>query len=637
MRIIVSFVLLLCVFQTTHAQTQFVALSAYGNLPSKSMFTISPSGEYVAYRDTKDGKDLVVIVNTKDFKMVNAVNVAAVNPNHLYFVDNNKLIMVISNTDRIFGYKGRHKVSYAFSYNIASNELYQMLSPARSDITPGQTNLGNIVGISVDKKFAFMPAYDETYRLNLYRVNLQEQKRARIHQRGSKDTIDFFMGSNDQVIARERYIKSQNKHIVESFLSGEWKVVFEQETDVIRHEFDGITPDKKRLVMSIGNENGQRAYSTLSLEDGSIAEQLFSRADKSAESTITDINRIIYGVEYSGFTPTYEFFDEQLTALIKTIEQALPQLIPRIVDYSDNWKHIIFYADGVDNAGGYILYKPGNLNLLAKARPDIPIDGIANTEKYSYASRDGLKIPTLLTYPKGKKRKNLPAVMMPHGGPASYDKLRFDFMAQYFANRGYLVIQPQFRGSTGFGAIHRILGRGEWARKMQDDLTDGVKHLAENGIIDPAKVCIVGASYGGYAAQVGAVFTPDLYKCVISINGVADISDMITVEKQRYGNDHWVVAYWELIIASGEFDKDHLKQISPVNYVENVKAPILLIHGEHDKVVPWSQSKAMYDALDDAGKDVTLVTLPKGDHYLSKATNRMKAMEAIDTFLLKHM
>ncbi|NQY37686.1 MAG: prolyl oligopeptidase family serine peptidase [Alteromonadaceae bacterium] len=239
----------------------------------------------------------------------------------------------------------------------------------------------------------------------------------------------------------------------------------------------------------------------------------------------------------------------------------------------------------------------------------------------------------LITTPIGQVADKLPAIMLPHGGPESYDRLGFDWMAQYFASQGYVVIQPQFRGSKGFGLKHLIKGRGEWGRKMQDDLTDAVNDLVSKGIIDKSRVCIVGASYGGYAALAGAVFTPDLYKCVVSINGVSDIKRMLDTEAIDHGSDHWVVAYWQTVISKGDVKKNHLQQISPINYVTKVKAPVLLIHGEWDEIVPFEQSENMFDELEDADKNVTFIELEKGDHYLSNAKNRMKALKAIDKFI----
>ncbi|WP_371194057.1 alpha/beta hydrolase family protein [Glaciecola sp. SC05] len=636
MRILTMLALLFCMLPLAHSKAELVPVSVYGKLENKSMFAVSPTGEFVAYRQTDSENDLVLVMRADDGEIVGGVNVSDVNPNTLYFVDEDKLVMVVTQNKRILGYKGRHEVSYAVGFNLNNSKLFQLLSLGSSELTAGQTNLGRVLGMSEDKKFAFMPAYDNEGNYNLYRARVDKRSRPRLHKRGTFDTIDFFVGENDELIARERFNSQFKKHTIESYLSGKWEVVFSEETDYITTGFVGITPDKKSLVMSKTGSNGLRSYYSLSLVDGKITERLFSREDKTVERAITDVNRIIYGVEYSGFKPTYEFFDDKLNARMRGIATALPQFTTRIVDYTDNWDNIVFHADGTDNAGSYLMYKSGALSLLAKTRPDIIADGIASVTISEYEARDGLIIPTLLTYPKKIEAKNLPAIMMPHGGPESYDKMGFDYLAQYFANRGYLVIQPQFRGSTGFGAEHTLLGRGEWGRKMQDDLTDGVNHLVSKGIVDPSKVCIVGASYGGYAALAGAVFTPDLYKCVISINGVSDLPEMMRFSRMEYGKRHWVIALWDDRMSGGDFDKDLLEQISPINHVEKVKARVLLIHGEYDEVVPWQQSDDIYDELREADKDVTFVKLSKGDHYLSSAENRMKAMEAIEAFMSEH-
>jgi dipeptidyl aminopeptidase/acylaminoacyl peptidase len=293
--------------------------------------------------------------------------------------------------------------------------------------------------------------------------------------------------------------------------------------------------------------------------------------------------------------------------------------------------------DGEQSSGDYVLYQDGAINFLTSARPQIPAQAVHGVQEYNFKARDGLIIPSLVTMPLGVKAKNLPAIMLPHGGPESYDKLGFNWMTQYFASQGYVVIQPQFRGSKGFGPAHLMQGRGQWGREMQDDLTDAVNDLVAKGTIDKSRVCIVGASYGGYAALAGAAFTPELYKCVVSINGVSDVERMLYTEQRDHGSDHWVVSYWQEVIANGEVKQDHLAQISPINHVMKIKAPVLLIHGELDQTVPLKQSAEMFDELEDANKKVTFIELDNGDHYLSKEVNRVKALKAIDNFIKQYI
>lgn len=227
--------------------------------------------------------------------------------------------------------------------------------------------------------------------------------------------------------------------------------------------------------------------------------------------------------------------------------------------------------------------------------------------------------------------------MLPHGGPESYDEYGFNWLAQYFASRGFVVIQPQFRGSYGFGLQHLLAGRGQWGKKMQDDLTDGVNYFAPKGLIDAERVCIVGMSYGGYAALAGAAFTPDVYKCAVSINGVRDLESMIDNEKNQYGRNHWVVSYWQAVIDKEKLGDDFLELISPINYVDKIKMPILLIHGENDLIVSLEQSEEMYDELSGEDKIVTFIELEDEGHHLQSNESRLQTLKAIDTFIHKHI
>jgi len=340
--------------------------------------------------------------------------------------------------------------------------------------------------------------------------------------------------------------------------------------------------------------------------------------------------------------PSYEFYDPEIQASVQAMMDKFSgaRVVP--VAWSDDWKQIIYSVFEGTTAGSYVLQDrtDDSYRVIASARDDIDAAAIGEVSGITYKARDDLTIPAVLTWPPGsasETRTNLPLVVMPHGGPSSYDSLRFDWMAQYFANRGYLVLQPNFRGSSGYGAEFERAGAGEWGGKMQDDISDGVQALINSGMADPDRVCIVGASYGGYAALAGGAFTPDLYKCVVAVAPVSDVNRMLRDEASQYGSRHWVVDYWKNQVGDPKKEKARLEQISPVNAAEAFKAPVLLIHGRDDTVVPISQSRSMETALKRAGKDVTMVEMKGEDHWLSDGDTRIEALHAMSDFVDSHI
>jgi dipeptidyl aminopeptidase/acylaminoacyl peptidase len=236
--------------------------------------------------------------------------------------------------------------------------------------------------------------------------------------------------------------------------------------------------------------------------------------------------------------------------------------------------------------------------------------------------------------PPGRDPKGLPLVVLPHGGPASRDTPGFDWWAQALASRGYAVLQPNFRGSDGFGRGFREAGYGQWGRKMQTDLSDGVRYLAGQGTIDPARVCIVGASYGGYAALAGATLDTGVYRCAAAVAGVSDLKRMLASQPD-YGRTS-TTRYWSRFMGVEGRNDPQLTALSPVAFADRVTIPILLVHGLDDTVVRYEQSEMMAKALRRAGKPVEFITLAGEDHWLSRGATRLQMLEAVAAFLEKH-
>jgi dipeptidyl aminopeptidase/acylaminoacyl peptidase len=377
------------------------------------------------------------------------------------------------------------------------------------------------------------------------------------------------------------------------------------------------------------------------LPDTGEQSTLVERAGYDIEQPLYDPwTHLVVGAAWNEDEQEQHFFEPDLQSAYERAAAAFgAQFMVELVTWSRDRRRFVIYAErGLDGGGYYIFTLANNaivrLGMLYPAIAEAPF---GERQAITYPARDGQRIPAYLTLPEGEQR-NLPLVLLVHGGPhGSRDTLEFDWIASFLASRGYAVVQPNYRGSDGYGAAWKRAGYRQWGGLMQTDVEDAVAALVRANIADPARVCIVGASYGGYAALAGATLTPERYACAASVNGVSDLMQMITTESLQTGRNSMSSDYWRLSIGDRSEDRGRIREASPVNLTERVRAPILLIHGVDDTVVPISQSERMHDRLRAAGKNVRFVRLTGDDHWLSDAGTRIQMLREIESFLAAHL
>jgi dipeptidyl aminopeptidase/acylaminoacyl peptidase len=292
----------------------------------------------------------------------------------------------------------------------------------------------------------------------------------------------------------------------------------------------------------------------------------------------------------------------------------------------------VLYASSPTHPGTFYLGDRAKRQLapFAERYPQLKGIQLAGKTKVHYPSKDGLSIDGYLTLPVTRKEgQRLPAIVFPHGGPAARTLTTFDYWTEFFANRGYAVLEMDFRGSSGQGFEWMASAFANWDQITQQDIADGARYLVSEGIADPKRICIVGASFGGYAALTGAVKYPGLYKCAVSIAGVSDLVELRNRSRGFLNS--------EQVEAQIGHDSDRLREASPIRHAEAITQPVLLIHGKTDRVVEVGQSQAMYAELTKLDKPAKYVELESGDHYLSNYFDRVAAFKAMDEFLKQNL
>lgn len=325
------------------------------------------------------------------------------------------------------------------------------------------------------------------------------------------------------------------------------------------------------------------------------------------------------------------FFDGRTDSHYRAIASFFePDAVVRPVEVYENAMLIRVFGPQEPTTYYAYLFADSSIIPVAAVNPVLFQTRLSPVTVENYQARDGENIQAYLTRPVGHTMESRPLIVMPHGGPELRDNFGFDFVAQYFASEGWAVLQPNFRGSDGFGRQFMEAGHRQWGRRMQDDITDGVQWLIDNGMVDPNRVCIVGFSYGGYAALAGALVTPDLYQCAVSIAGVSHLPRMMEWEAQTYPESY---DFWRARIGDPDVDADDLVRYSPALRANEITTPILLLHGSADEIVPIEQSILMRDALVDAGAEHRYLRLNGADHDLSSPLSLARALALMESFI----
>ena len=607
-------------------------VEAYGKFAAISDLTMSPSGKLTAYvANTPQG--IRIVVQELGGKVLASIATGTGKLRRLAFAGDDFLVVTVSATvDMGSDRHGKHELSEVEVVNLKTSKLY--------------TVFGNQAGIRkmavgdygvAQKEGRWYGYFGEILQrdLDLIEVDLEKGSfQAKAHDDGWDQ--NWLVNAQGQLIAMGEYEESSGTWRLMGVSGSSARVLLSRHTALADLGLlgQGRTPDTVLVQDSSGEDV---LYEEISLKDGK-AQPLFG--DDSVKAMIFDQNTgLLLGAEVRGAKGVV-LFDEGLQAKARASLKAFPGFSTRLAAFDPTLDHLIVATDGGDDSGTYwyVDIPKHTAASFAQQRPDIPPAEVGPTRMFAYKASDGLALEGVLTLPPHRPAKSLPLIVMPHGGPLDErDDVGFDWWAQAYASLGYAVFQPNYRGSGGYGLAFVRRGFGEWARKMLSDMSDGVTALAAEGIVDPKRACIVGGSYGGYAALAGVTLQHGLYRCAVSVAGVSDLPALRRYDLDRTGGGETAFnRYWLKAIHGEAKDEPSLAAISPVKLAEKADAPILLIHGKDDTVVPIAQSQEMQDALKAAGKPVDYIQLTGQDHWLTDETTRVQMLKASIEFVMKN-
>jgi dipeptidyl aminopeptidase/acylaminoacyl peptidase len=476
-----------------------------------------------------------------------------------------------------------------------------------------------------------------TPRISVYRVNLDDGTSSSVYS-GNVQTRGYLLDEKGNVAARVDINDFNNRWKLFTYEDGKDRMILEQESEMgMPLRMFGLLEDG-RIAAVNQHEDGER--NTLLGIDRKTGEARPLHSTKGSDvGTINDPwkHRIV-GVQWIDDFPKQEFFDPQLKMLADAVAPSFAGGFGVLVSWSRDRGRALVFGERPGDPGAWYIYDQTTKKLrsVGKLYPALTKPehlGIRSAIKYK--ARDGQQIPAYLTLPAGVEPKKLPLVLLVHGGPHARDTQMFDWWAAFLASRGYAVLQPNYRGSTGYGYEWFDAGRGGWGDGvMQTDVEDGVDALVKGGYVDASRVCIMGGSYGGYAALAGATITPERYACAVSVNGVSAPERLLNhALRDRAGSRGMTAEWWNKSMGP----VDHLRKVTPADLADKVRAPVLILHGLNDAVVPIEQSELMVRRLKGADKKVKFVELQGDDHWLSLAQTRTQMLSEVEKFLAENL
>lgn len=610
-----------CAAEVPSEEIRLIPMRDFFKDPEKSRFQISPDGEHLAFMMPWEGRLNVYVQKIGDDS---ATRVTEATERSIlgYGWANNNRILYINDTGGDENYR-------AYAVNIdGSNPL---------ELTPFEGVRAGIVDILEDDDEHMLISMNkrDLRFFDVYRVNVDTGELEMIAE--NPGTVVGWLTDND---GRLRIgVAADGVNVSLLYRKTEANPFEVKVTTDFKDSIDPLyfTFDNDYIYVASNIDRDKTAIFKYDIENAEHLELIYEHPEVDVSNLMRSRKReVLTGVVFFTEKRQYHFLDDMRRELQEALEAQLPGYEVAVSSMSrDETKCLVrTYSDKSLGACYYYDLETADLQKVADISPWLDETELSDMKPIKYTSRDGLTIHGYLTLPRGIEPTNLPVIVNPHGGPWYRDRWGFNPEVQFLANRGYGVLQMNFRGSTGYGKEFWTASFGEWGKAMQDDITDGVHWLIKQGIADSTRIAIYGGSYGGYATLCGLAFTPDLYACGVDYVGVSNLFTFLDT----------FPPYWELgrqmwyeMVGHPEEDKDYLTEASPFFHADNIKVPLFVAQGANDPRVKQAESDQIVEALTERGIDVSYMVKEDEGHGFYNEENRFDFYGAMEVFLGKHL
>lgn len=598
-----------------------IPLEDFFRNPERSGYAISPDGSHFAYMAPYESRMNIFVQKIEDTTAIRLTGVTDRDLYYFFWANNNQIV---------------------YGRDNAGDENYQIYivnidGSGERNLTPFAGTVNEIIDdLEEDEKGMLVSSNKRIAEIfDIYYLNLESGEMKMVAE--NPGNITGWYTDHDGKIRLASTTDGVNTSLLYRATENDaWK-------EIIKTDFrEGVSPifftfDNRNLYASSNIGRDKSAFVIIDLETGKEIEKIFEHEEVDVSgATYSRKRKVLTSVRYTTSKPEKKFFDAEMEKLYGRLEKELQgyQVAITSINRDEDKMLVRTYSDRTQ--GAYYFYDKTNdkLSHIIDVTPWIKENDMAEMTPVQYPARDGQIIHGYLTLPVGRVAKNLPVVINPHGGPWARDGWGYNPEVQFLANRGYAVLQMNFRGSVGYGREFWEKSFKQWGKTMQDDVSDGVKWLIEKGIADPNRVAIYGASYGGYATLAGLTFTPELYAAGVDYVGV---SNLFTFMKT-------IPPYWKpylemmyTMVGNPEQDSLMMREASPVFHVDKIKAPLFVAQGRMDPRVNVDESDQIVKALRDRGVEVEYMVKDNEGHGFSNEENQFEFYRAMEKFLDKHL